>query len=76
MMDQWINTEELFKKWRTENNPFVIRYYKIENGGKHRAINKATDLAKGELFFIVDSDDYLVDDALESIIKWEQSLRK
>lgn len=68
------STEELFKEWFNENNPFVIRYYKVENGGKHRAINKATDLAKGELFFIVDSDDYLVKDALESIINWEQTL--
>ena len=68
------HTEELFKEWSAEHNPFVIRYYKVENGGKHRAINKATDLAKGELFFIVDSDDYLVEDALESIIKWEQTL--
>ena len=68
------HTEELFNTWRSEKNPFAIRYYKTENGGKHRAINKATDLAKGELFFIVDSDDYLVDDALESIIKWDKSI--
>ncbi|MGM7721173.1 glycosyltransferase family 2 protein [Metabacillus sp. Hm71] len=67
-------TEELFEKWFEEKNLFVIRYYKVENGGKHRAINKATDLAKGELFFIVDSDDYLVNDALQSIITWEQTL--
>ncbi|OAS85142.1 glycosyltransferase family A protein [Metabacillus litoralis] len=67
-------TEELFEKWFEENKSFVIRYYKVENGGKHRAINKATDLAKGKLFFIVDSDDYLVNDALESIIKWEHTL--
>jgi glycosyltransferase involved in cell wall biosynthesis len=68
------NTEELFQTWLLDKNSFVIRYYKIENGGKHRAINKATDLAKGELFFIVDSDDYLADDALESIVKWEKDL--
>ncbi|MBO1512368.1 glycosyltransferase family A protein [Metabacillus bambusae] len=68
------STEELFKEWFDEKNSFVIRYYKVENGGKHRAINKATDIAKGELFFIVDSDDYLVQDALESIIKWEHNL--
>jgi glycosyltransferase involved in cell wall biosynthesis len=68
------HTEELFKEWSAEQNPFVIRYYKVENGGKHRAINKATELAKGKLFFIVDSDDYLVEDALESIIKWEETL--
>ena len=74
MMDQRIIQKNCLIAWSAEHNPFVIRYYKVENGGKHRAINKATDLAKGELFFIVDSDDYLVEDALESIIKWEKTL--
>lgn len=69
------NTEELFKAWSSEKNFFPVRYYKIKNGGKHRAINKATDIANGELFFIVDSDDYLVKDALESINNWEKSLQ-
>jgi glycosyltransferase involved in cell wall biosynthesis len=68
------NTKEMFEEWVTENNKFSIRYYKVENGGKHRAINKATNLARGELFFIVDSDDYLTEDALESIVKWEGKL--
>jgi len=68
------NTEQLFNVWVHEKNPFNIIYFKSKNGGKHRAINKATDLAKGELFFIVDSDDYLVDDALETIVKWERSI--
>ncbi len=59
-------TEELVKEWLNENK-IIIRYYKQENGGKHRAINKGADLAKGELFFIVDSDDFLTDNALERI---------
>ncbi|HGH7181638.1 glycosyltransferase family 2 protein [Bacillus luti] len=69
------NTEELFKLWVSEESKFQIRYYKVMNGGKHRAINKATDLANGELFFIVDSDDYLVEDALETVVKWEGKLQ-
>lgn len=68
------STEDLFKIWMNEKNSFPIRYKKIPNGGKHRAINMATDIANGELFFIVDSDDYLTEDALESIVKWEHSL--
>lgn len=67
-------TESLFEKWINENNNFQIRYMKKENGGKHRAINKGVDLAEGELFFIVDSDDYIVENAIESIIKWEKSI--
>lgn len=69
------NTEQMFKMWLKDNNSFTIRYLKIRNGGKHRAINIATDLAKGELFFIVDSDDYLVEDALETVVKWEMDLQ-
>lgn len=68
------HTTELFDKWVKENKSFSIRYYKLENGGKHRAINKATELAKGKLFFIVDSDDSLTEDALENIVDWERSL--
>lgn len=70
------NTEELFEKWSKEDNKFKIRYYKKENGGKHRAINYALDKARGELFFTVDSDDYLTDDALYKVDKWEKSLDK
>lgn len=67
-------TKDLFDEWVTESNPFPIRYYKVENGGKHRAINKAVELARGEMFFIVDSDDHLTEDALESIAAWEAGL--
>lgn len=68
------HTQELFGKWLQEDNFFEIRYFKVKNGGKHRAINKGTDLASGELFFIVDSDDTLTDDALEKIISWEETI--
>ena len=61
-------TEKLINKFINENNDFKIRYYKQENGGKHRAINKGVKLAESELFFIVDSDDWLVDNALERIL--------
>lgn len=63
-------TERLFEYWKKERNNFTIRYYKKSNGGKCRAINYALDLAAGELFFTVDSDDYLTDDALEKVSAW------
>lgn len=68
------NTEELFAKWIQEDNPFPIRYYTQPNGGKHRAINRALELAQGEWFFTVDSDDYLTDDAIEKITVWIHQL--
>ena len=70
------NTEELINGWIEDNNDFPIRYYKKENGGKCRAINFGVDLAKGLLFFNVDSDDYLTDDALEKVAQWGESLPK
>ena len=70
------DTEALVRGWMNEDNSFPIRYYKQENGGKHRAINRGLELAQGELFFTVDSDDYLTPDALEKIIIWEAELPK
>lgn len=62
------NTQELIQKFIQERL-IKITYYKQKNGGKHRAINKGLDFAKGELFFIVDSDDYLTENALEVVWK-------
>lgn len=69
-------TEALFTQWVQEENPFPIRYHKQENGGKCRAINRGLEMAQGELFFTVDSDDYLTDDALEKVIRWDTELPK
>lgn len=68
------NTEELFSEWLKLDNPFLIRYYNVDNGGKQRAINKALELAEGEYFFIVDSDDMLVPDAVSFVLKSFQTL--
>lgn len=70
------NTADIVAIWQHEGNDFPIRYYKKENGGKCRAINYGVDRAEGELFFNVDSDDYLTDDALEKIDLWEHTLPK
>ena len=50
-----------------EEGKITIRFFRQENGGKHRAINKGVSEAQGGMFFIVDSDDYLTDDAVEWI---------
>lgn len=71
------NVAELINVWiRDKTVPFEIRYYYQENGGKHRAVNKGVQLAKGEAFFIVDSDDYLRDDAIEQISAWWSQIAK
>lgn len=70
------DTQALLARWSREENPFPIRYFKQENGGKCRAINRGLEQARGELFFTVDSDDYLTDDALEKVARWESELPK
>lgn len=58
------NTKELVDSFISENK-INIRYIYKENGGKHTAINTGVKNADGELFFIVDSDDGLVNNSLE-----------
>ncbi len=70
------NTEVLISQFITENNDFPIRYYKKQNGGKCRALNYALPLAEGELFFMMDSDDYLSPDALEKIAFIESTIKR
>lgn len=68
------NTKELIESFIASSNPFKIRYMHQENGGKHRAINTGVKYARGSLFFIVDSDDYLIDTAIEKILSWTKEL--
>lgn len=70
------NTEQLIAHFQREQPDFPIRYFFKQNGGKCSAINDALDLAAGELFFTVDSDDFLTDDALKKISLWESQLPK
>ena len=58
------NTEAVVSEFIEENN-FAIRYVKQENQGKHIAINKALKMADREWFAIIDSDDFLVNEATE-----------
>lgn len=57
------DTKSLINQYKNEGI-LNIQYYYQKNSGKHIAINRGLDLAKGEWFFIVDSDDYLVSDSL------------
>ena len=70
------DTKALVASWQGEKNPFPIRYVYQENGGKCRAINRGLKEADGRLFFTVDSDDYLTDDAIEKVIRWDGELPK
>lgn len=52
-----------------EKSDFPIRYIYKNNGGKHTALNIGIQTICSELTFIVDSDDCVTDDAVESILR-------
>ena len=58
---------EQVANWIQETNSFNIKYVYTKNGGKHRAINLGVKLSSTEAFMIVDSDDYLTNDAISFI---------
>ena len=62
--------EDVFEHWKQEKQPFDIVFLQVENGGKHRAINHALKLARGEFFCICDSDDYFTEDGLGLLFSW------
>lgn len=58
-------TKELVEKWMGGGTEFPIKLLTQENSGKHVAQNRALEIAEGELFLPLDSDDTIVDNALE-----------
>lgn len=66
-------TIEMVSSWVKEAS-FPIIYKKVVNGGKHRAINIGLEIASGELFYIVDSDDQLPSDALKIVDEIEKTI--
>ena len=60
------NTDDLVRDFM-KTSPFKVTYIKKENGGKHTALNAAYDSISTPITFIVDSDDYLTIDAIQTI---------
>lgn len=61
------NTKKLIKEFMDESF-IAIQYYYQCNQGKHIAHNAGVEKCKTELFFCVDSDDYLMENAVEQIL--------
>lgn len=57
-------TQDLVTSWIEQTN-FSIRYVFQENQGKHIAFNRGVQLAQGEFFLALDSDDAATPNALE-----------
>ncbi len=68
------DTPALLERMQAEGK-LDMRHCRVANGGKHRAIDIGAQKARGELLFIVDSDDYLADHALERIAFHYENVR-
>lgn len=70
------NTPELVQQFADERKIKIV-FDKQANSGKHIAINRGLQLASGELFLILDSDDELTKDAVEKVItQWNKLLKE
>lgn len=69
------DTEFLFKKFLSNNNPFTIRYYKQNNQGLIRTLNKGIKLSKGKYFTKLDSDDYPLEYFAKTLLAWIKDIQ-
>lgn len=67
-------TDAVIEQFKNEKE-LEIKYLWKENGGKHKAINYALQYVDTEAVMIVDSDDYLTCDAIETIIVYMRKYR-
>lgn len=68
------STGELVKGWMEQKDKFEIIYIHKENRGLYSGYTEAMKYIDTELCVCVDSDDYLTDDAVETILSlWNRS---
>ena len=67
-------TKELVEKWiKDPERTISIEYHWKENGGKHTALNASHPFIHGKYVLILDSDDYLLPVAVETVcITWNE----
>lgn len=68
------DTEKLAQSWLQESR-ISMKFLKKENGGKHTALNLGLTQIETELTFIVDSDDWLPENAVEIILRYHEKYR-
>lgn len=69
------DTEKLIQQY-CQNDAVKVSYEKQANAGKHTALNRGIARIRSELTFIVDSDDYLPEDAVEIILSCHRKYRE
>lgn len=66
------NTKNIIRNFILDNK-IKITYYVQKNSGKHVAHNKGVEMCNSELFYCVDSDDYLPNNAVMRILDiWDR----
>jgi glycosyltransferase involved in cell wall biosynthesis len=60
-------TDMLVAAWERAGE-MRIAYLRKENAGKHVAVNRGVEIARGEFTTIIDSDDWFVPHALETLL--------
>lgn len=61
-------TKDLVEQWLQTDHEFELRYYYKENGGLHTAYNEAIARIDTPLSVCIDSDDFMPDNAIETIL--------
>lgn len=69
------NTEDIVNSFIRENK-ISIQFHKKVNGGKHTAINLGVKKARGDLFWILDSDDSLPINAIENVLSYTKVMEQ
>ena len=66
------NTKDIVNGF-IQDNMFDIRYFYKDNGGRHTAINYGVEKIKEEFILILDSDDELLENAVDTVLSsWEK----
>lgn len=74
LLKSFIDEQEK-KSIAANSDTFPIEYCFQENAGKHVALNNGISKAKGELIFIVDSDDRLSENAARTILEFHEKYK-
>lgn len=70
------HTKEVVDTYIKSRPPFKIQYVYKENGGLHTGYNKAIEIAQTELMTCIDSDDWITDQAVSTILTAWQNVKR
>ena len=69
------DTENLVRTWLEAEPGFKIRYNKLNHVGLPRALNSGVNIANGEWFMRLDSDDTILPDTVDLVIRWVEEIQ-